>query len=297
MSSYTASALMRDDACPSGVYVHSSSPVAASSATTSLGPSRPPGVTRYMTPLYTSGMISIVPGGSGFVQTLSRSPTLSRSIWSSGLKRCASYVRLYISQSAGSGRSRTPSVTGAAETLASGPACGAEDCAAAVPVASTERQPMRIVSTRFVLMPVVAPILLVLGRDGRRPGASVHRRLYEAAGPRSPGSERSRSDDRPKKGCLTRFFWKFVPDTNFPEKGVRHQFSGNWCLTPIFGQGVVQPPPSARNSATSSSAVRACERASAISASASTRSACSTSRKLTCPASKRASASLAASAA
>ena len=76
---------MRDEAVFGGTYSHSVSPVAPSSATTRLPPSRLPGVVRYMTPRYTSGMISSCPGGSGFDHARVSEPTLPRSISSSGL--------------------------------------------------------------------------------------------------------------------------------------------------------------------------------------------------------------------
>src|SRR6185436_17100058 len=50
-------------------------------------------------------MLSCVPAGSSFVHALFNCGTLRRLTNSSGLYRCASYVRLYISQSSGAGRS------------------------------------------------------------------------------------------------------------------------------------------------------------------------------------------------
>ena len=66
----------------------------------------------YITPRYTSGMLSTVPIPSSCVHATFSWPTFCRVICLSGLKRCASYVRLYISQSSGLGFSSISFVTG-----------------------------------------------------------------------------------------------------------------------------------------------------------------------------------------
>src|SRR6478609_8148459 len=83
------------------------SPVVASSAAT-----LPPGSDRYITPSYTVGMVSVTPPGNPFDQASPSCRMLPRLIWSSGLKRCASGVRLNHSQSLGEGFSSIASVTG-----------------------------------------------------------------------------------------------------------------------------------------------------------------------------------------
>src|SRR3954451_1704332 len=58
------------------------------------------------------GMPSCVPVPMSFVQAVFSWLTLRRLMNSNGLKRCASYVRLYISQSSGLGFSSISLVTG-----------------------------------------------------------------------------------------------------------------------------------------------------------------------------------------
>src|SRR5215831_20478619 len=62
-----------------------------------------PGTTTYITPLRTSGMVSVAPAAKPRVHARANWPAFCRLIWLSGLKRCASYVRLYMSQSFGLG--------------------------------------------------------------------------------------------------------------------------------------------------------------------------------------------------
>src|SRR5262249_41501764 len=82
-----------------------------------------PGRIRYMTPRYTSGMLSRVPVPSSCIHATLSWPTFCREICFSGLNRCASYVRLYISQSSGLGFSSISVVTGTNRlTCASGAA-------------------------------------------------------------------------------------------------------------------------------------------------------------------------------
>ena len=49
-----------------------------------------PGLTTYMTPWATIGVVSEVPGASPRVHAILSPPTLPRLTWSSGLKRCSS---------------------------------------------------------------------------------------------------------------------------------------------------------------------------------------------------------------
>src|SRR6188768_4589127 len=98
------------------LYCQIVSPVVASSAAT-----LPPGNATYITPSYTVGMVSVTPPGNPFDQARPSCRMLPRLIWSSGLKRCASGVRLNHSQSLGEGFSRIASVTGVNRVI-----CGVE---------------------------------------------------------------------------------------------------------------------------------------------------------------------------
>src|SRR5580692_8585613 len=71
-----------------------------------------PGAYKYMTPRYTIGVDSCVPFGRPRDHAMRSWPTLLLLIWSSGLKRWSSKVRLIISQSAGFGLASTDGVTG-----------------------------------------------------------------------------------------------------------------------------------------------------------------------------------------
>src|SRR5689334_777537 len=96
-----ASVFVRDASAVSRLYSQIVSPLAAFSAITDA-----PGCTRYITPCETIGMLSWLPFGSSFVHAVFSCWTLRRLMNSSGLYRCASYVRLYINQSSGGGLTR-----------------------------------------------------------------------------------------------------------------------------------------------------------------------------------------------
>ena len=83
------------------------SPLAASRACTTL-----PGFAMNMIPSYTTGVVCETPGSSPHDQASRKSPTLSRSIRSSGLYPQPSRVRRQLNQSAGSGFCKSASVTG-----------------------------------------------------------------------------------------------------------------------------------------------------------------------------------------
>src|SRR5215471_6524571 len=102
-----ASVLVRDCAAASRLYSQIRFPFVASSAQTVA-----PGSAMYITPRYTIGIPSIVPAGIGLLHAVVNRETLPRSICVSGLNRCASYVRLYISQSSGLGLTSISVVTG-----------------------------------------------------------------------------------------------------------------------------------------------------------------------------------------
>src|SRR6202034_3799780 len=66
----------------------------------------------YITPSCTIGIVSVTPSSRSRTQAMRRFLTFFVLIWSSGLSRKASYVRLYISQSPGEGFRSISSVTG-----------------------------------------------------------------------------------------------------------------------------------------------------------------------------------------